>query len=233
MSSIYGYKLHKNTYIRPPNLPPTSIKQLHLNYNQHNSHNSHPHPHPTHQYTMLFKSLAIISAATAAFAAPVVCEKPQVSATVPVEHAAATSTQKYTLNLFPGAGVVGMKPLQVRGNNIVYGLEQGYSYFKLDAVGDNLADVESEGQSPKELYAADNGQLIVNEHPSKVGNGYKGGWEFKGDGSVQEVSYYGSQEFYSCTSKNDPLHGGQVVYVKKGDYACEDPIKFTVGATKE
>lgn len=171
---------------------------------------------------MLIKTLAIFSAATAAVAGPGSCTPDPIS------------TQRYTLNLFtPGSGASGMKPLQVRGTSIVYGLSQGYSYFKLNAVGDNLADVESPGQPPRELYAADNGRLVINAHPSKVGNGYRGGWEFSGDGSVTSLSYYGAREFYSCSSTDDPLHGGQVVYVKKGDYACPKPIKFTVGATKD
>lgn len=173
---------------------------------------------------MLFKTLLI--SATAALAAPVACGDSQVETQ--------SHTQKYTLNaMMPGQGATGMKPLQVRGDSIVYGLTQGYSYFKLNAIGDNLVDVESEGQPPKELYAADNGELVVNENPAQTGKGYNGGWEFKGDGSVKDVTYYGANEWYSCTSKDDPLHGGQVVYIKKGDYACENPIKFTVAATKD
>lgn len=184
---------------------------------------------------MLFKTLAVLTAATAAIAAPVACEQPAST------HAANSndkdnskdSTPKYSLNIFPGAGVTGMKPLQVRGEDIVYGLEQGYSYFKVDSIGDALVNVISEGQGPKELYVADNGQLVVNEHPAETGKGYNGGWGFSGDGSVKEFSSYGTKEFYSCTSQDDPLHGGQVVYVFNGKYACDKPQKFTIGATKE
>ncbi|AOW03189.1 hypothetical protein B0I72DRAFT_164575 [Yarrowia lipolytica] len=173
---------------------------------------------------MLFKTLLI--SATAALAAPVACDT-QVDTQ--------SNTQKYSLNaILPGQGASGMKPLQVREDSIVYGLTQGYSYFKLDAVGDNLVNVESPGQGPRELYAADDGELVVNEHPAQVGKGYNGGWEFKGDGSVQDVTYYGANEWYSCTSKDDPLHGGQVVHIKKGDkYACENPIKLTIVAAKD
>ncbi|KAG5355328.1 hypothetical protein CJU90_4367 [Yarrowia sp. C11] len=165
---------------------------------------------------MLLKTLLL---STAALAAPVSCE-PQ--------------TQRYALYaIMPGQGATGMKPLQIRGDSVVYGLTQGYSYFTLNAVGDRLVNVESPGQPPKELYAGDNGKLVINANPAKVGNGYLGGWEFHGLGPVQDVTYYGANEWYSCTSTTDPLHGGQVVHVKKGDtYACEDPIKFTVAASK-
>ncbi|AOW03188.1 YALI0C21252p [Yarrowia lipolytica CLIB122] len=177
---------------------------------------------------MLFKTLLI--SATAVLAAPIACEQPQ-------EHVEANSNSnpKYSLNaILPGQGASGMKGLQIRGDDIVYGLTQGYSYFKLEAVGDNLVNVESPGQGPRELYAADNGELVINEHPAQVGKGYDGGWKFEGDGPVKSVTYYGANEWYSCTSKDDPLHGGQVVYIKKGDnYACKDPIHFTVAATKE
>ncbi|KAG5354768.1 hypothetical protein CJU89_6559 [Yarrowia sp. B02] len=173
---------------------------------------------------MLFKTLLI---SATALAAPIACDT-QVEAQ-------SSGTQKYSLHaIMPGQGASGMKALQVRGDSIVYGLTQGFSYFKLDAVGDNLVNVESPGQPPKELFAADNGELVINAHPAKVNNGYNGGWEFHGDGSVQDVTYYGNKEWYSCNSKTDPLHGGQVVHIKKGDsYACENPIKFTVAATKE
>lgn len=185
---------------------------------------------------MLFKTFTLLTAATAAMAAPVACEQPQAAPSA----AASASAHKednthptYTLNLFPGAGVAGMKPLQIRGTTIVYGLDQGYSYFKIQDVGSALANVIGEGQDPKQLYVADDGELVVSEHPATTGKGHSGGWGFKGDGSVKEFSSYGTTEFYSCTSKDDPLHGGPVVYVKTGKYACDDPVKFTIGATKE
>ncbi|KAG5360017.1 hypothetical protein CJU90_5870 [Yarrowia sp. C11] len=179
---------------------------------------------------MLFKSLAILTAATAAFAAPIACgEQPEDHP----NNSSSDETPKYSLHLFPGAGVTGMKPLQLRGENIVYGLEQGFSYFKVDSVGDALVNVISDGKPPGELFVADSGKLVVNEHPAKVGEGYNGGWGFSGDGSVKEFSSYGTREFYSCDSTEDPLHEGQVVYVYNGKYACEDPKKFTIGATKE
>lgn len=181
---------------------------------------------------MLFKTLF---AAATALAAPIACEQVNTQEHVESHNSNSNSNPKYALNaMMPGQGATGMKPLQVRGDSIVYGLTQGYSYFTLEAVGDNLVNVESEGQPPKELYAADNGELVVNENPAQTGKGYNGGWEFKGDGSVKDVTYYDANEWYSCTSQDDPLHGGQVVYIKKGDkYACENPIKFTVAATKE
>ncbi|RDW26760.1 hypothetical protein B0I73DRAFT_91353, partial [Yarrowia lipolytica] len=179
---------------------------------------------------MLFKSLAILTAATAAIAAPVACGEQPASNDQKDNH---NDTPKYVLNLFPGAGVTGLKPLQVRGENIVWGLTQGYSNFTVDSIGDALANVISDGQPPKELYVADNGQLVVNEHPAETGKGYNGGWGFSGDGSVKEFSSYGTKEFYSCVSNDDPLHGGNDVYVFNGKYACDKPNKFTIGATKE
>lgn len=143
------------------------------------------------------------------------------------------STQHYTLNMYPNPGVIGMQPLQIRGTSVVYGLTQGFSQFKISAVGDNLADVISAGQGSRELYAGDNGKLTVNANPSKVGAGYLGGWTFEGDGPVKTVKYYGMNQWYSCGSTSDPLHGGQEVYVKRGDYVCPNPVKFTVGATLE
>ncbi|KAG5355329.1 hypothetical protein CJU90_4368 [Yarrowia sp. C11] len=172
---------------------------------------------------MLFKNLII--SATAALAAPIACQESHKS----------TANTKYSLHaIMPGQGAAGMKALQVRGDSIVYGLTQGYSYFQLEAVGDNLVNVESPGQPPKELFAADDGELVINEHPAKVGEGYNGGWKFEGEGSVKSVTYYGANDWYSCTSTKDPLHGGPVVHVKKGDkYACDDPVHFQLVATAE
>ncbi|KAG5368542.1 hypothetical protein CJU90_0749 [Yarrowia sp. C11] len=176
---------------------------------------------------MLFKTFTLLTAASAALAAPIACEKPQ-------EHKESTHPT-YSLNaIMPGQGAFGMKALQIRGGDVVYGLEQGFSYFKVEDVGNAMANVLSEGQGPKQLFAnVKTGKLEVKDGPAPPLEGNSGGWAFKGDGSVKTFSSYGTEEFYSCTSETDPLHGGQVVYVFNGGYACEDPIKFTIGATKE
>ncbi|KAG5363281.1 hypothetical protein CJU89_2451 [Yarrowia sp. B02] len=161
---------------------------------------------------MLFKTLIAAAAAATAFA-----------------------DQSYSLHaVLPGQGAAGMQALQIRGDNIVYGLTQGFSYFTVDAVGNGLVNVISPGQNPKELYAADDGELVINQHPSANGEGSQGGWRFEGEGSVKSVSYYGAKDWYSCNSETDPLHGGPVVHIKKGNkYACENPVHFTLTATVE
>lgn len=58
-----------------------------------------------------------------------------------------------------------------------------------------------------------------------------GGWAFKDDGSLKNVSSYGTNEFTLASSETDPLHGGQVLYVFSGGYQCEDPVKFSIGTT--
>lgn len=50
-------------------------------------------------------------------------------------------------------------------------------------------------------------------------------------GSLKNVSSYGTNEFTLASSETDPLHGGQVLYVFSGGYQCEDPVKFSIGAT--
>lgn len=167
---------------------------------------------------MLLKSLTTLAAAATVFSAP-----------TPVQSDG--SNDKYTLSLHPDSGSVGMKPLQIRGEHIFFGLEQGFSYFRVEAVGDNYLNVESKGQPPKELYVADGGELMIKEDRSPKGKGLNGGWNIRGDGPVKELSLNGTQEFYSCASQSDPQHGGQVVYIKKGDYGCQNPFKFTIGAT--
>lgn len=176
---------------------------------------------------MLFKTFTLLTAASAALAAPVACEQPQ-------EHNEPPHLT-YVLHAFlPGQGASGMKALQIRGNDVVYGLEQGYSFFKVEDVGNAMVNVLSEGQGPRQLFAdVKTGKLDVKKGPAPPLEGNSGGFAFKGDGSVKEFSSYGTSQFYSCTSKTDPLHGGPVVYVFNGEYACEDPIKFTIGATKE
>ncbi|CAG83967.1 hypothetical protein B0I72DRAFT_141692 [Yarrowia lipolytica] len=169
---------------------------------------------------MLSNTVALITAATAALAAPVANQE-------------RTEHPTYSLHaILPGQGASGMKPLQVRGNDVVYGLEQGYSYFKVEDVGNALANVISEGLGPRQLFAnVETGKLDVKDGPAPPLEGNSGGWAYNGDQTVKELSSYGTNQFYSCDSKTDPLHGGQVVYVFNGGYACPDPIKFTIAAT--
>lgn len=163
---------------------------------------------------MLFKSLATIAAASAALAAP-------------IESAQAQDT--YTLNAAVGPGATNLQGLQIHGVTIVIGLTQGYSYFKAEAQDNGTVKVVADGFPTLGLEVAPNGELTINANPNP-----NGGWEFKGDGSVKDLEYNGIREFYSCISPTDPLHGGNLVYVKNtDDYACEDPQKFTIAATKE
>ncbi|KAG5358500.1 hypothetical protein CJU89_5091 [Yarrowia sp. B02] len=171
---------------------------------------------------MIFKPLTLLTLLTASLAAPLVCEEPQED----------TSTPKYALSMFPGPGVIGMKPLQIRGNDVVYGLTQGMSSFKADSVGNAMVNVLVEGQEPRQLFAnVQTGKLEVLNHPAPPLEGNSGGWGFEGDGPVVSFSSYGTAQFYSCSSTDDPLHGVQVVYVFNGGYACPKPIKFTIGAS--
>lgn len=127
-----------------------------------------------------------------------------------------------------------MKALQVRGNDVVYDLTQGFYFFKAEDVGAAMVNIVADGVDTRQLFAnVKTGKLEVLDHPAPpVGiEGNTGGWAFKGDGHFKEVSSYGTNQFYSCNSQTDPLHGGQVVYVFNGGYACEDPIKFSIGAT--
>ena len=170
----------------------------------------------------MINPLTLLTIATAALAAPIVCEEPEES-----------GTPKYALSMFPGAGVIGMQPLQIRGSNVVYGLTQGFSFFNADSVGNAMVNVLSEGQEPRQLFAnVATGKLEVLDHAAPPLDGNSGGWGFNGEGSVVTLSSYGTTQFYSCSSQDNPIHGGQEVYVFNGGYACDKPIKFTIGAAK-
>lgn len=169
---------------------------------------------------MLFKSLTALTAATSAFAAPAPGQ--------------AKAHSQYTLRLHPGAGAMGMKPLQLRNDKVVFGLEQGnitVPPLQVNLRGKHL-NVVANGTSPGEITVAANGQLVVSESASNTSNATLG-WHIQGGGSfVSEVYYRGSQEFYSCTSQEGAVIGGQEVYVLgSGNYTCDEPFKFTLGAT--
>ncbi|KAG5366372.1 hypothetical protein CJU89_0796 [Yarrowia sp. B02] len=154
---------------------------------------------------MLFKSITLLTAATAALAG-----------------------DSYSLKASIGPGATGLHALQIHGNTIVYGLTQGYSYFKAEDAGDSNVHITAEGFPKLGLEVAKDGELTINANPNPVG-----GWAFKGDDSVKDFEYKGSREFYSCTNPTDPLHP-QLVYAKTGDdYGCSDPIKFTIAASKD
>ncbi|RDW22529.1 hypothetical protein B0I72DRAFT_162704 [Yarrowia lipolytica] len=154
---------------------------------------------------MLFKSLSILTAATAALAA-----------------------DQYTLKAAIGPGATGLKPLQLHGNNIVYGLTTGYSDFRAEDDG-NTIKLIAQGFPGLSLDVAQDGELIFKSPPEP-----KEGFSFKGDGLVKDFEFNDSQEFYSCIDKTvGPLHP-PIVYVKTGDkYGCKNPVKFTIAATKE
>ncbi|AOW00392.1 hypothetical protein B0I72DRAFT_104925, partial [Yarrowia lipolytica] len=161
---------------------------------------------------MQFKTLSILTAATAALSAPI----------------EARDAQQYSLQASIGPGATGLKPLQLHGNNIVYGLTQGYSDFRAEDDGD-IIKLFAAGYPGLSLDVAQDGELTFKSPPEP-----KEGFTFKGDGNVQDLEFNGSQEFYSCADKIlGPLHP-QVVYVKTGDkYECENPVKFTIAATKQ
>lgn len=165
---------------------------------------------------MLFKSLTALTAATAAFAAP-------------PSPAPGKFPSQYTLRINPGAGAVALKPLQLSGDKVVFGLESGNTTvppLEVKLRGKHLYAV-SNGTSPGEIIVAANGQLIVSAGGSNT-SVPAFGWKIHGGKShVSEVSYKGSEEFYSCSST-----AGQEVYVLgSASYSCDEPFKFTIGAT--
>jgi hypothetical protein len=172
---------------------------------------------------MFFKYYATLAtAATGVFAAPV------------QDYSNSPSATRFTLRLHPGAGAMGMKPLQLRDNKVVFGLEKSNSSvspLEVDVKDKQLA-VVSNGPSGGEITVAANGQLLVSQ-PSSTSSNSTAGWLIQGGGSfVSEVYYKGSQEFYSCTSEDGAVVGGQEVYLLgSANYTCEEPFKFTLGAT--
>ncbi|KAG5357542.1 hypothetical protein CJU90_6382 [Yarrowia sp. C11] len=162
---------------------------------------------------MLFKSLSIITAATAALAAPIEVRD---------------APQQYVLQASIGPGATGLKSLQLHGNQVVYGLTQGYSDFRAEDDG-KIIKLFAQGYPELSLDVAPDGELTFQSPPKE-----KEGFSFTGEGNVQDFKFNGSREFYSCPDPvPGPLHP-QNVYVKTGDkYACEDPVVFTIAATKE
>ncbi|KAG5354623.1 hypothetical protein CJU89_6397 [Yarrowia sp. B02] len=167
---------------------------------------------------MLFKSFTALTAATAAFAAPT----PQ------------TNSSRLTLRLSPSAGAMGMAPLQVRENKVVFGLNRNNEtvYPLQISVEDKRLAVVSPSEAPGDLTVASNGQLVITP-PSNISTNATVGWSIGGaDSFVLELYYKGSEEFYSCTSEEGAAVGGQEVYfLNSGEYQCEEPFKFTLGVT--
>ncbi|KAG5361271.1 hypothetical protein CJU90_2652 [Yarrowia sp. C11] len=170
---------------------------------------------------MLFKSLTLLTAATSAIAAP-------------AQDKNAPDGSEFILRLHPGSGSMGMKALQLRNNKVVFGLESNNTTvppLQVTYQGDQLA-VNSSSTSPGEITIASNGQLVITEASTSTFNSTYG-WTIEGGGSfVRQVYYKGSQEFYSCTSEDGAVIGGQEVYILgSGNYTCDEPFKFTIGAT--
>lgn len=164
---------------------------------------------------MLFKTLSILTAATAAFAAPI--------------EGAATQNQ-YSLQASIGPGATGLRPLQLHGQTVVYGLTDPATYndFRVED-GGKYIKITAKGFPDLSLDVAQNGALIFKAPPQD-----KEGFSFEGDGPVKAFEFNGSEEFYSCA---DDLSGDlkpEIVYVKTGDkYECETPVKFTIAASKQ
>lgn len=91
---------------------------------------------------MQFKTLSILTAATAALSAPI----------------EARDAQQYSLQASIGPGATGLKPLQLHGNNIVYGLTQGYSDFRAEDESD-IIKLFAEGYPGLSLDVSQNGEL--------------------------------------------------------------------------
>lgn len=168
---------------------------------------------------MLFNTLSVLTAASVALAAPL---NGHWNDTCP----------EFTLRLHPSAGNMGMKPLQVRNDKVVFGLRRNATAgLVVKAVGGGVLQLVNNATIPEEIIIAENGQLAITGEP--VRNATQG-WSIQGTGSfVNDVYFHGSQEFYSCTSDEGSMVGGQEVYLLgvSAKYHCDHPFKFTLAAT--
>ncbi|CAG84115.1 YALI0A17963p [Yarrowia lipolytica CLIB122] len=85
---------------------------------------------------MQFKTLSILAAASTALAAP----------------------HQYSIQASIGLGATDLKSLQLYGNNIVYGLTQGYSDFRAEDESD-IIKLFAEGYPGLSLDVSQNGEL--------------------------------------------------------------------------
>lgn len=151
-------------------------------------------------------------------------------AAVPTSCEASGPVVKYSLGFLQGAATV--RPLQVRGDAIVYGLTQGFSDFDIQYTANNHLELTSAGfDGPRELYADCDGRIAVSDE-SAPKNGRNGLWNLVGEGNTVTVNNAGESIFYSCSNPSDPLHGGQQVYVKNSEsFKCPAPVVFTLVAS--
>lgn len=156
--------------------------------------------------------------------------------TPPVACGSSTPSLSYTLGLLlPGASQ--SQTLQIRRDQIVYGLSQGFSDFEVTFSG-NFVNVISPGfnNEPRELYSECDGKLLVSDvaAPTVSQDGRKGTWTFVGEGNQLTVQNNGESIFYSCPNPDEPIRGGQQVYAKTGDsFACPNPAVGTLVAMKK
>lgn len=125
------------------------------------------------------------------------------------------------------------QPLQIRRDQIVYGLSQGFSDFHVTS-SSNFVNIVSPGfnNDPRELYADCQGKLLVSDLASPT-EGRDGVWNFVGEGNQLTVQSAGQSIFYSCSNPDEPIRGGQQVYVKSGDtFVCPNPAVGTLVAIK-
>lgn len=147
-----------------------------------------------------------------------------------------TPSESYTLGLLlPGSREP--QRLQIRRDQVVYGLTQGFSDFEVTPSG-SFVNVISPGfnYDPRELFAECNGRLLVSDvaAPSGSQGGREGTWTFVGEGNQLTVQSNGESIFYSCSNPSEPIRGGQQVYVKTGDnFECPSPVVGTLIATKK
>ncbi|KAG5365940.1 hypothetical protein CJU89_0343 [Yarrowia sp. B02] len=145
-----------------------------------------------------------------------------------------TPASSYTLGLLlPGANEP--QTLQIRRDQVVYGLSQGFSEFHVTPQG-NFIDIVSPGfNEPRELYVDCDGKLLVSDAGSPTSNaGREGTFSLVGEGNQLTVQNNGESIFYSCSNPSEPIRGGQQVYAKTGDsFVCPDPVVGTLVAIKQ
>lgn len=144
----------------------------------------------------------------------------------------------YTLGLLlPGSSEP--QTLQIRRDQVVYGLTQGFSEFEVTTSG-SFVNIISPGfnNDPRELFAECDGRLLVSDVAAPAGSHSQGGrqgtWTLVGEGNQLTVQSNGESIFYSCSNPSEPIRGGQQVYVKTSDnFVCPSPVVGTLIAIKK